>query len=198
MAIIVRDATTSTQEAAVDVNGNIKVSLTGTGGIANPLPTKDAATGTTNAAPPPSAIQLGGVAATALPSAFTATDLTSLMSDKFGRLVVLPQAPRDLVGTQTTQLANNSETTIVTAAASTFKDITGFQITNSTATAVTVTIKDSTGGTTRKVYDLAANGGIVVHFSPPLPQTTVNNNWTATLSANSITVDVNVDFVNNK
>jgi hypothetical protein len=121
------------------------------------------------------------------------------MADKYGRQVVLPQAMRDLVGTQTTQIASSSsETTIVTAAASTYKDITGLQITNQTATPVTVTLKDSTAGTTRKVYDLAANGGIVVHFSPPLPQATANNNWTATLSVATVTVDVNVDFVNNK
>ena len=168
-----------------------KVGIVGNAGAAF-----DAAT---NAAPPANAIQIAGIAATALPSANTATDLTVPMTDKFGRAVVLTNAMRDIVGTQTTQIANStSQTTIVTAVASTFLDITGFQITNATATAVTVTIKDSTSGTTRKVYDLAANGGIVVHFDPPLPQAAVNNNWTATLSATGITVDINVDYIQNK
>jgi hypothetical protein len=106
---------------------------------------------------------------------------------------------RDLVGTKWTQIASSSaETTIVASVSSVFLDITGIQITNQTATAVTVTIKDSTGGTTRKTYDLAANGGIVVHFSPPLPQSAVTNNWTATLSSAAVTVDINVDYIQNK
>jgi hypothetical protein len=105
---------------------------------------------------------------------------------------------RDIVGSQTTPVTTTAETTIVTAISGVFADITGFQITNQSATPVTVTIKDSTAGTTRKVFDLVGNGGIVVHFSPPLPQTAVNNNWTLTLSAGSITVDVNVDYVRNQ
>jgi hypothetical protein len=111
---------------------------------------------------------------------------------------VLPQVQRDLVGVQQTTITNSTgETTIVTAIGSVFADITGLQITNATATACSVTIKDSTAGTTRKIYDLQANGGIVVHFSPPLPQNAVNNNWTATLSVNTVTVHINADYVKN-
>jgi hypothetical protein len=193
--------------ALVDTNGDQLTSTTGAlnvniaGGITAVVGNAGGAfDAPTNASPPANAVQVGVVTATALPSAYTATDLAPIMSDKFGRVVVLPQAMRDIVGTQTTQIASSSsETTIVTAASSIFNDITGFQITNRSSTAVTVTIKDSTSGTTRKVYDLAANGGIVVHFSPPLPQIAgVNNNWTATLSSSSVTVDINVDFIKNK
>lgn len=152
-----------------------------------------------NSTPPANAIQISGIAATALPAAATATDTVVPMADKFGRQVVLPQTVRDLVGTKWTQIASSSaETTILGSVSSVFLDITGFQITNQSSTAVTVTIKDSTAGTTRKTYDLAANGGIVVHFSPPLPQAAVTNNWTATLSINTVTVDFNIDYVQNK
>lgn len=168
-----------------------QVEITGNTGAA-----LDAAQGAT---PPANALQTSGIAAVALPTAASATDTVVPMLDKYGRSVVLPQVMRDLVGVQTTQIASStSETTIVAQISGVFADITGLQITNQTATAVTVTIKDSTAGTTRKVYDLAASGGIVVHFSPPLPQATANNNWTATLSVNTATVDVNVDFVKNK
>jgi hypothetical protein len=87
---------------------------------------------------------------------------------------------------------------VTAGATGVFNDITGIQITNATATAVTVTIKDATSGTTRKVYDLAANGGIVVPFSTPLPQAAAANNWTATLSVNTVTVNINIDYVKNK
>lgn len=106
--------------------------------------------------------------------------------------------PRASIGAQTTAIASStSETTIVTAGASgIFNDITCLQITNATAaTPVTVTIKDATSGTTRKVYDLAGGGGIVVPFPVPLSQSASANNWTATLSVNTVTVHVNVDFL---
>jgi hypothetical protein len=177
--------------ASAAASGIQKVGIVGNAGAA-----VDAVQGAT---PPANAVQVSGIAATALPAAATATDTVVPMLDKFGRLVVIPQTVRDLVGVQTTQIASSSaETTIVTQLSGVFCDITGLQITNQTNTPVTVTIKDSTGGTTRKVYDLAAYGGIVVHFSPPLAQATVNNNWTATLSVNTVTVDVNVDYVKNK
>jgi hypothetical protein len=176
--------------ATTNVIGTVRV-------IGNAGAVFDAATG---AAVPANAVQMGVIAkVSALPTATSDAFLIAPMADKFGRQVVLPQAMRDLVGTKWTQIASSSaETTIVASVSSVFLDITGIQITNQTATAVTVTIKDSTGGTTRKTYDLAANGGIVVHFSPPLPQSAVTNNWTATLSSAAVTVDINVDYIQNK
>jgi hypothetical protein len=153
--------------------------------------------GPTAAAVPANAIQQGVRGATANPSAVTDGQLVAPMADKVGRLIIVHNAPRDLVASQNTAITNTSETTIVTAIASTFCDISGIQITNSSATATTVTIKDSTGGTTRKVYDIAANGGIVVKFDPPLPQASVNNNWTATCGTGVSTIHVNVDYVKN-
>lgn len=199
MSIILRDGTISTQVATVDSNGNLHVSLSGTGGIANPLPTTDAADGTTGATAPTKAIEVGGIAATANPTAVTNGQLVGAMADKVGKLVIVTAAPRQLVAPQVTTITNStSETTIVTAGASgVFNDITGFQITNATGTAVSVTIKDATSGTTRKIFDLAASGGIVVHFNPPLPQSSAAANWTATLSVTGVTVDINVDYVKN-
>ena len=93
------------------------------------------------------------------------------MTDKVGRQIVVHNQVRDLVSMQQTTITNSTaETTVVTQIASTFADISGLQITNASATAVSVTIKDSTGGTTRKKYDLAANGGIVVKFDPRSPR----------------------------
>ena len=95
----------------------------------------------------------------------------------------------------TTQLTTSGETTIVPAGSTgVYNQILSWQFTNQSATAVTVTIKDSTGGTTKFVYDLAANGGIVVCFPRPVAQSKAASNWTATLSAGSITVDANVQY----
>ncbi len=143
--------------------------------------------------------QLGSGVYNSTPPSPATGQAVALQVDSQGNLLVNTEGSgaAATIGSQTTQItSSSSETTIVSAgAAGIYNDILGFQITNQSATAVTVTIKDSTSGTTRKVYDLAANGGIVVHFDPPLPQSGANANWTATLSVNTVTVDVNVDFI---
>ena len=119
-----------------------------------------------------------------------------VQTDAAGNLGVVSSVLAGTVGSQTTQITSTAQTTIVTAGTTgIYNHITGLQITNQTATAVTVTLKDGTSGTTRKVYDLAANGGIVVQFPYGLLQAASAANWTLTLSASSITVDANVDFI---
>lgn len=54
-------------------------------------------------------------AATALPSAASDGTNVSPMADKYGRTVVLPNAPRDIVGRQTTTITTNGESTIISA-----------------------------------------------------------------------------------
>ena len=92
---------------------------------------------------------------------------------------------------QTTQLTDTNETTIVTGVSAQKHNLVCLVLTNATATAVTVTIKDSTAGTTRMVLNLAASGGAVICPMTPIPQlAAAASNWTATLSAGSITVSV--------
>jgi hypothetical protein len=208
MAVALHDGTTISNLAKIDSSGNQYVvsTLLDSGGTnkvsinaSGQLSVKDAADGTTSATAPTTAIEVGGIAATSNPTAVANGQLVGLMTDKVGRLVVASGQPRVLVQTQTTAVASSaSETTIVTAgAAGVFNDIVGFQITNQTATACTITIKDSTAGTTRKVYDLAASGGIVVPFNPPLPQSGAAANWTGTCSSAAVTIHYNVDYIQN-
>ena len=121
------------------------------------------------------------------------------IADDMGRQVVVVGQVRDLVSHQHTQIASSSaETTIVTAVASEFHDLVMLVLTNQTATAVNVTIKDATAGTTRMIVALAANGGAVLPFPVPLPQlAAVNNNWTATLSSAAVTVNILAQFIKN-
>ena len=152
----------------------------------------------TAAAVPANAILNGAKACITNPTAVTNAQLVGVMTDDVGRLVTVGGHVRDLVGVQTTTIASSAaETTVITAIASTFLDITSLSLTNATATAVSATLKDATAGTTRAIYDLAANGGIVLTFDPPLPQAASNNNWTITLSAATVTVHINAVFVKN-
>jgi hypothetical protein len=95
---------------------------------------------------------------------------------------------------QVTSIAASTETTIITAGTSGLNHaLVGLVISVSgTLAAGTVTIKDSTGGTTRMLFDfpiLATNpGGPFVMFLPYdrwLYQAAPANNWTATCSAGS-------------
>lgn len=125
-------------------------------------------------------------------------DAVRMVGDDMGRAVVVVGQVRDLINHQHTQIASSSsETTIITAVASTFCDLTQLVLTNATATAVSVTIKDATAGTTRLIVALAASGGAVISFPRPVKQAAVNNNWTATLSSAAVTVNIFAQFESN-
>lgn len=143
-------------------------------------------------------VKVGGKARTTNPTAVADADRVDATFDDLGRQVVVLSQVRDLVTHQHTQIASSSsETTIGTAVASTFLDLVSLVITNQTATAVNCTIKDSTAGTTRMIIALPASGGAVMNFPVPVPQATVNNNWTCTLSSAAVTVNIFCQFVKN-
>ncbi len=126
-------------------------------------------------------------------------DYTGLSADKRGRLMV-GGSPRELKGIQQTTITSSvSETTIVTAVASTFLDLYGLAIANTSATAVNVTIKDATSGTTRFVFAVPAGEtrGFMVPSDSAVPQATVNNNWTATCSGSVASVQITALYVKN-
>jgi len=121
---------------------------------------------------------------TALPTAATTPNSTPSLGDKFGRQVVIPGTVRDLVGTQTTTIsASTTETTIVTAAASTFNDLTAITVANTSTTPVRVDFRNTTAGSV--IFSLYIPGSDVrgITFQRPVPQASVNTNWTATSSA---------------
>ncbi len=138
---------------------------------------------------------IGGRASNTNPTAVANADVCQLMVDVQGRVITSPHSPRALVNIQQTNLANTTETTIVTAAASTFHDLLLLSLHNAGAALNQVTIRDSTTGTTRFVVQLAADGGGTV-FQPsiPIPQATVNNNWTAQASVSG-DVDITAVYI---
>lgn len=153
----------------------------------------------TGSAVPANAYYQAGDAATALPSAASPGNLTGIMVDKFGRPIILNNAMRDIMGTQTTTIsASTSETTIITQAASIFNDLVSVFISNTSATAVRVDIRDTTGGSV--IFQLYIPAGDMrgLSLSTPWPQTTVNTNWTAQSSASVTDLRVSALFIKNK
>lgn len=140
----------------------------------------------------------GGEARTTLPTAVADGDAVRSMYDDHGRLVVSPHSPRDLVNQNRITLTSTTETTLLAAVTATFLDLVFLLLSNESATEVRVDIRDSTGGTIRFSIDLAADGGgAVISLPVPLPQATVNNNWTAQLSATVSTVYITAIAVKN-
>lgn len=119
-------------------------------------------------------------------------------ADDMGRAVMVLGQVRDLMTDAHTQIASSSaETTILAAAASTFHDMTQLVLTNQTATAVNVTIRDVAAGSARMIIALAASGGAVIPFARPVKQATVNTAWTAQLSSAAVTVNIYIQAEKN-
>lgn len=153
----------------------------------------------TGATAPTTAYYQGVLAKTSLPTAASDGNLTGMMADKFGRAVVLPGTIRDLVGTQATTIsASTSETTIVTQAASIFNDLTLLIVSNTSATAARVDFRDTTGGSVLFSMYIPAGDVRGISLNRPIPQTTVNTNWTAQSSASVTDLRVYAVFDKNK
>ena len=141
-------------------------------------------------------VLLGGEARTTTPTAVADGDAVRLQADDQGRLVVVQNAPRDLVSTVRITLTTTTETNLVAATASEFHDMTFLVLSNESATEVRVDIRDNTAATPVMSIDLAADGGgAVLSFNTPWPQGLVNDNWTAQLSAAVSTVYISQQTV---
>ncbi len=141
-----------------------------------------------------------GVRADTLADVSGATgDYTQMTTDLKGRLMV-GSAPRTLKLNQVTTITSSTtETTIATAVASTFLDLYGLIVTNTSATAVNVAIKDATAGTTRMNFAVPAGDtrGFMLPIDAAVKQSGSNANWTATCSASVASVIVTALTVSN-
>lgn len=178
------DATASSTAGTGVAANPLQVSLANTAANATPVVTAGlTASGASLTANP---LTTGGRATTTNPTAVTDGQVVNAMYSKQGKLVVTLGSPRELkVQQQTTITASTSETTVLTAVASTFLDVYGVILTNTSATGVSVAFKDSTAGTERfRIYVPATETrGFMLPASCGHQQAVVNNNWTATSSA---------------
>ena len=129
-------------------------------------------------------LSLGGIARTAFAAVSAALDRVKATFDLQGRQIVRINAMRGLRIKNPITLTNTTETTLLTAAASTFHDLTKVIVSNTSATAVRVDFRDTTAGTV--MFSIYAPAGQTVGFTDstdPIEQAAVNTNWTAQLSA---------------
>lgn len=146
-----------------------------------------------------SPIKCGGQARTTNPTAVADADRANFITDKLGKQIVVG-AIRDLKGHQiTTITSSTTETTIITAAASTFHDLYGIIATNTSATSTEIHVKDATAGTTRFTLSVPTldSRGFMLPVDSGLVQASVNNNWTATCADSVASVIITALYVKN-
>ena len=172
---------TAATPAGTNVIGKVTIDQTTPGTTNLVYAAGDTASGASDAGNP---LKIGGIAKTANPAAVTDGQRVNALFDKVGKQIMTPVAARQLMGSQTTTItASTSETTIVTAVASTFLDLTTLIISNTSATATRCDIRDTTAGSV--IFSIYIPAGDIrgISFAVPIPQTTVNTNWTCQSSA---------------
>jgi hypothetical protein len=197
--VFVRQATAANLNATVVGTGTFAVQAAQSGNWTTRVVGNTGASfdGATNAAPPANAILQGVVAATALPSATTATDTVAPMADKFGRAVHVPITVRDLVKMASVQTTNSTQTNLLAGQGSgVFADLISLFITSESSTACTISLTDGT--TTYKINVANSQGSGSVWAPPtPVPAASTNTAWQVT-GCTSVTLDYNAQFALNK
>lgn len=149
----------------------------------------------TAASVPANAVYKGVRGTTAFPTAVTDGQMVGAMADKAGRQVVVPNAVRDLVGTQQLNSSSSSLVSFIAAGATgVFNDIITFVATNESSTATIVSLSD---GTLTYKFALAANGGIVINYNTPIPAASSATAWQVLNSA-AVAVDFHAVYAKNK
>lgn len=96
----------------------------------------------------------------------------------------------------TTITASTAETTVVTADAAKLLGVYGLVLTNTSASATSVTIRDGSGGTIRAVFDIPPvdTRGFIGAPDGAMQQAIVNNNWTAQCGTSVTSLEVTVMY----
>lgn len=185
-----KDATGNEQVSLINSDGS---AMTGTGSR-----TMQGA-GASGAATVGNPVLNGSRAATANPTAVTNGQTVANMADKMGRQVTTLISVRDLYTQNTTTItASTTETSILaTGGASVFHDLSMMLISNTSATAVTVDIRDALAGTVRFTVAVPAATTVPVNPVTYITQTTANSAWTAQVSASVTDVRIFIQAVKN-
>jgi hypothetical protein len=146
-------------------------------------------------------LKIGGIYNSTNPTSVTSGQRVQAWFDKSGKQVVIP-AIRTLLGVQLTAISCSTTETNITPSSTggNFVDIYGLVLANlSSANYQQVTIKDSSGGTSRMIFEVPAfdTRGFMVPVGSAVPQAASSQAWTATLSNSSGPFQVTALYVTN-
>jgi hypothetical protein len=145
---------------------------------------------------PSTGYYLGLNSINALPSPATNLNLTGVSSDKFGRIITIPQGPRDIVYSLNTQISSTTSpiTVLPAQGAGTFTDIVSVMFTNTSGFGTEIGLTNNTINYYWYVPKGDCRGSV---FNIPLG-TTANTAWTASCWTAVNSIWVTVQYVLNK
>jgi len=146
-------------------------------------------------------LKIGGIYNSTNPTSVTSGQRVNAWFDKSGKLIV-NSALRALKGVTLTSVSSTTTETNITPSSTggNFLDIYGLILANlSSANPQQVTIKDSSGGTSRMLFYVPASDtrGFMVPVDAAVPQSGSSQAWTATLSNSSGGFQVTALYVTN-
>lgn len=176
---------------SITVDGTVAVSNAITSVIAVGDVSSDAVD--TSSAP----VKIGGIARQANPTAVAAGDRVSATFDDVGRQVMRPLQVRDLLTTAYATPTTGVETTLLTGAASTYHDLVWIMGANQSNAAVTIDIRETTGGTVLATLVIPAES--TAGIAPPIPfrQANLAGTWTVQnigTDVSNTSVDITAEF----
>lgn len=145
-----------------------------------------------------SPVKIGGQARTTNPTAVANGDRVNAIFDKLGRQLVIPYQVRDLLATASASLSTGTELTLLAGTAGEFHDLVQLSCSNSSDAAVTVSLRDATGGGVVKTILIPGNGQEHWQFTVPIPQNAAADTWTVDMSdITGTTVTIDSLFIKN-
>ena len=123
-------------------------------------------------------VKIGGRARQTNPTAVFNTERVEAMFDDLGRQITVPHQVRDLIFTASADTATLAEVTLLSGTAGAFNDLIEVTCANTSNAAVTVGIRETTGGSVTKLFAIAANSSVSRDFSVPVPQAIAATTWT--------------------
>lgn len=194
-------ATANALTDVTDVNSSLKIAFYYNGVAVDPTAAGAVIGGTVaGAALAFAPVTTGGLAKTANPAAVDDGDVVNALFDKTGKQIAVSALREAKVLPAPVTFTSTSEASIVAAGgASIYNDLYRLIITNTSATAVNVTIRDDTAGTIRYVFAVGAGQttGFSCDAGSAAKQSVANKPWTAQLSSGVTSVIITAEAVAN-
>lgn len=182
--VVVSSITASTASALVDSTGvqysgsnPVPVTATVSGSITSTVAVGDTESDATDSGSAP--VKTGGIARTANPTAVGNGDRVSATYDDVGRQLVRPVQVRDLLQTAYVEAASEGEKTLLAGASGVYHDLVYMMAANSSDAAITLDIRQTTGGTVQSTIEVPANAtaGLALGGAT-IPQDHADATWT--------------------
>jgi hypothetical protein len=104
--------------------------------------------------------------------------LATALSSSIDSVLSRPIKLRGSLATAYATLSTNTETTLISASSATYRDLVWIKFSNTSSGAVTIDLRDVSGGNIVDTYEVPANSSNGISMAVPYPQGNIGNAWT--------------------